>query len=541
MPPFLQSPQVDCVSPATPYKSALELLEASRPIPIIENRLYFVCLPDGSALSMAAGHKCYFYTTEHEMVYQRFFADFGPLHLSHLVTFCRRTQELLANPTHAGKTIYYYTSPHRQRLSNAALLILAFAVTCLGKSPEEAFTPFFALDPPLLPFRDAAFGACTYHLSVLNSLRGLARAISVGHFDLTTFDVAQYNHLTKLEAGDINWIIPGKLLAFSGPLSQRRPIDATGATTLLAEDYVAVFKRLGVKCVVRFNDKCYDRRRFLEAGIKHVDLFYEDGGNPGQKVLQRFLAVCEETNGAIAVHCKAGLGRTGTNIALYMMKHQGYTAAESIAWIRICRPGSIVGPQQIFLEAHQSQMWREGAAMTASKAVTLLEPSNTSTSYPPVGSPLAARQRIRSASIGGGGSRVFNSNGGVRRASVGGIDDKERTWTANTVTQHAKQRRHDQRGGRNAKTSTVAATEKTVRLETQAGLVSIVNGAPVSPPANNRAGGGNTTVRNRPVTSVCRLDTYSRRSKSGGRIIDAAIVQRAAVSQSYDFGHSKGG
>lgn len=46
----------------------------------------------------------------------------------------------------------------------------------------------------------------------------------------------------------------------------------------------------------------------------------------------------------------AGLGRTGTLIGCYLMKHYRFTAAEAIAWIRICRPGSIIGPQQNFLE-----------------------------------------------------------------------------------------------------------------------------------------------------------------------------------------------
>lgn len=46
----------------------------------------------------------------------------------------------------------------------------------------------------------------------------------------------------------------------------------------------------------------------------------------------------------------AGLGRTGTLIGCYMMKHYQLTAAEAIAWIRICRPGSIIGPQQNFVE-----------------------------------------------------------------------------------------------------------------------------------------------------------------------------------------------
>lgn len=42
------------------------------------------------------------------------------------------------------------------------------------------------------------------------------------------------------------------------------------------------------------------------------------------------------------------------------MKHYGYTAAESIALCRICRPGSIVGPQQQFLHDLEYRMKNEG-------------------------------------------------------------------------------------------------------------------------------------------------------------------------------------
>ena len=51
----------------------------------------------------------------------------------------------------------------------------------------------------------------------------------------------------------------------------------------------------------------------------------------------------------MAIHCKAGLGRTGTLIGLYAMKHFKFPAAPFIGWIRICRPGSILGPQQFYL------------------------------------------------------------------------------------------------------------------------------------------------------------------------------------------------
>ena len=59
------------------------------------------------------------------------------------------------------------------------------------------------------------------------------------------------------------------------------------------------------------------------------------------------------------VHCKAGLGRTGSLIGCYIMKHWRWTAMETIAWLRICRPGSIIGHQQEWLEEKQAEMWSQ--------------------------------------------------------------------------------------------------------------------------------------------------------------------------------------
>lgn len=222
-------------------------------------------------------------------------------------------------------------------------------------------TNSIGIKPTFIPYRDAVFSANTFPSTVLDCVRALARAASptLQHFSFESFALKSYQDLKKLQNGDISWIIPNKLIAFSGPVNKRREIEP-GVFTLLPKEYIPIFKSLGVTCIIRFNSKCYDRYIYTAAGIRHVDLYYEDGANPSEAILQSFLQVCETEKGAIAVHCKAGLGRTGTNIAAYMIKHYGYSAREAIAWCRLCRPGCIVGPQQQYLIVNEDKLRIEG-------------------------------------------------------------------------------------------------------------------------------------------------------------------------------------
>lgn len=80
------------------------------------------------------------------------------------------------------------------------------------------------------------------------------------------------------------------------------------------------------------------------------------------KIVKKFLAAAESEENGIAIHCKAGLGRTGSLIALYWMKHYGFPAAAFIGWIRICRPGSILGPQQHYLNEMEEEMIELGGS-----------------------------------------------------------------------------------------------------------------------------------------------------------------------------------
>ena len=63
------------------------------------------------------------------------------------------------------------------------------------------------------------------------------------------------------------------------------------------------------------------------------------------------------------VHCKAGLGRTGVLICCYMIKHFGFSAEEAMGYIRVCRPGSVIGPQQHYLLHYAPRLAEEGRAL----------------------------------------------------------------------------------------------------------------------------------------------------------------------------------
>lgn len=322
---------------------------------ILEGRLYFATLRARPRNSSS----CHYFTIDDELLYENFYADFGPLNLALLYHYCQKVHKKLKSSSLARKKIIHYTSYDSRKRANAAYLIGSYAIIYHKKLPEEALRPLITTQsPPYLPFRDAAMGPCTFNLTLQHCFQAIYKAVKFKFLDFDAFSVEEYEHYERVENGDFNWILPDKFLAFAGPHNKSR--IENGYPLHAPEFYFPYFRSRGITTIVRLNKRMYDARRFQDAGFEHKDLFFVDGSTPSDAIVNRFLSISENTDGGVAIHCKAGLGRTGTLIACYIMKHYKFTAAEAIAWIRICRPGSIIGPQQHFLEEKQAGLWAAG-------------------------------------------------------------------------------------------------------------------------------------------------------------------------------------
>ncbi|XP_061233543.1 dual specificity protein phosphatase CDC14B isoform X11 [Neopsephotus bourkii] len=222
----------------------------------IADRLYFAILCQKPKSGAANTH---YFCIDDEFVYENFYADFGPLNLAMVYRYCCKLNKKLKSFSLIRKRIIHYTGFDQKKQANAAFLIGSYAIIYLRESPEDMYRLILSGSVSYLPFRDASFGTCSFHLTLLDCFHAINKAI---------------------------------------PTMLQRLISHTSENI---------------------------RSPLWYASTK-----------------------------------KSGLGRTGTLIACYIMKHYRMTAAETIAWIRINRPGSVIGPQQHFLMDKQAELWTEG-------------------------------------------------------------------------------------------------------------------------------------------------------------------------------------
>lgn len=175
--------------------------------------------------------------------YNPFYLDFGPNSLAQVYRSYHLFKTELELAEKAGKALIVLSADSSSHKANSLFLLCSFTMLFASQSPERSWRPFEKIASQVVPYRDASYGVCRYQLRIIDCLRGLKRGVELGWFSVepTKFDIDEYEFYEQLENGDLNWIIPKKILAFSGPTSRTAPSNVFG---LPPEFYIPVFKRL---------------------------------------------------------------------------------------------------------------------------------------------------------------------------------------------------------------------------------------------------------------------------------------------------------
>ncbi|GEM_PF-393970 len=136
-------------------------------------------------------------------------------------------------------------------------------------------------------------------------------------------------------------------------------------------------RREGVTALVTLTEDALDAHVVRLAGLEYLHVPIEDFQAPSLAQIREFVDFARERierpQGAVAVHCFAGRGRTGCMLACYLVA-DGLEAEDAISTVRRLRPGSLetyIQEQAVHIYQAWLQemgMWRGAKAKAASDA-----------------------------------------------------------------------------------------------------------------------------------------------------------------------------
>jgi atypical dual specificity phosphatase len=173
----------------------------------------------------------------------------------------------------------------------------------------------------------------------LSSGSGVELASAVGEFVLRDASAPR----------GFNWIVPGKLAGCAAP-GVSAPIDYD----------LGLLARVGISRLITLTETDLDQEALRRHHLTNIHLSVFDGEAPSLRQTHMLLVRMQkkiEAGETLAVHCKAGLGRTGAILAAWMIKEGGLTAENSMMRLRKIDPGYIQSKgQEDFLHRYEADL-----------------------------------------------------------------------------------------------------------------------------------------------------------------------------------------
>ncbi|NOT15429.1 MAG: hypothetical protein HOP21_07625 [Methylotenera sp.] len=160
-------------------------------------------------------------------------------------------------------------------------------------------------------------------------------------------------HDTSVSRGPagFSWIVPGMIAGCPMP----------GVSAPMSYD-LDLLANIGITVLITLTEEDIYQAELKAAGLSNVHLPIYDREAPSLSQMHMLLLKMQRLisqGEVLAVHCLAGLGRTGTVLAAWMIKEGGLSAEEAMRRLRLINPGFIQSVvQETFLAEFENDILR---------------------------------------------------------------------------------------------------------------------------------------------------------------------------------------